>query len=387
MKTLIVYVGMQKAGSSSIKRMLKASARLLRAHGVCLPMVQTKNRDARVRFVALAREFADTPDVGLSPFCTRLAQEIQRTDATRHLMSATAFTKPEFRVAFARGLAEFAERENLVVKIIGYVRPQWQYLESLYAQLTHEGKLGRASFPRFVADMIYAGERTMFDYNVVFAPFRAAFGPRVQVFPLEPSRLTRGLPAHFLHQCGVNASPTALAGLLQANPRRGAKATEVRRLARPGADLRPIRGGKFGQLPLLIDNDAPFAGFSNAEIRDMDAHFAAANARFAREYRIDEDGVLFRDNVVPVGPRPNIASWEAFDADARQRIRQHVLDELGIDLEGGMRNAVVRCMLQGRLLVVRGFRRLRRRSLNISCIGWAGRGTFTAQGKPSMHAI
>ena len=61
-------------------------------------------------------------------------------------------------------------------------------------------------------------------------------------------------------------------------------------------------------------------------------------------------------------PRPNIASWEAFDADARQRIRQHVLDELGIDLEGGMRNAVVRCMLQGRLLVVRGFRRLLRRS-------------------------
>ena len=339
MTKLIVHVGMSKAGSTSIQRMLKHHAQLLRSNAIHVPEIRMR-KPRSVKHSGLANELAGKTRARPISRWTRLAQEVQGTDAMRCVISSEIFAKPVFRDAMAEKLVSFAERENLAVEIIGYVRPQWQYLESLYTQSTFAGKLGGATFQRFVADMLNAGESTMFDYNVVFAPYRAAFGARVKVFPLEPSRLPQGLLAHFLQQCGVHADPPAVARLPHANTRRGAKATEVFRLARVGADPGWSRIEKPKWLRLLIDDDGPFAGLSLAEIRDIEAHFAAANARFAREYRIDDDGVLFRDEAVPIGPRPNIARWQDLSPKERRFIRGYVLEVSGTDLDPGAGNPV-----------------------------------------------
>ena len=356
MTKLIVHVGMPKTGSTSIQKMLKHRAQLLRANGIHVPESQPKNRRP-MKHSGLALELADETRARPISRWTRLAREVQGTDATRCVISSEIFAKPVFRNAMAEKLVSFAERENLTVEIIGYVRPQWQYLESLYTQRTYMGKLGGATFQRFVADMLNAGESTVFDYNVVFAPYRAAFGARVKVSPLEPARLPQGLLAHFLQQCGVHADPAAVARLPHANTRRGAKATEVFRLARARVDPGRPRIGKLNRLRLLIDDDAPFAGLSLAEIRDIQAHFAAANARFAREYRIDDDGVLFRDEALPDGPRPNIAQWQDLSPKERRFIRGYILEVSGTDLDPGAGNPLPYRQVAARL----AWRRIRTR--------------------------
>ena len=363
MTKLIVHVGMPKTGSTSIQRMLKHRAQLLRANDLHVPEIWThRTREFRaMKHADLAKELADkTGARQISPW-TRLAQEVQGTDATPCVISSEVFAKPEFRDAMARELAAFAERENVAVEIIGYVRPQWQYLEALYTQHTYARAIGGATFQRFVADMLDAGERTMFDYNVVFAPYRAAFGECVKVFPLEPSRLPQGLLAHFLQQCGVPADAAAVARLPHANSRRGAKATEVYRLASARANPERWKLLQFKRLALLIDDDAPFAGLGLAEIRDIEAHFAAANARFARDYRIDDGGVLFRDDAVPAGPRPNIARWQDLSPKERRFIRGYVLKVSGIDLDPGAGNPMPSLQVAARLAWRKGELKVRTR--------------------------
>ena len=351
MKRLIVHVGMPKTGSTSIQRMLLRRRELLRARGVHVPwagLVRTGKHhllDGRShgisteRWALLAQEIRCT--AAGDPRGGNHGTARGKPAAPRFVISAEGFAKPDYRAATAARLAELAEREDLEVDIVGYVRPQWQFLESVYTQRVHGRRIG-ATFDRFVADMLEASERSELDYNVVFAPYRAAFGARVRVFPLEPSRLPEGLLAHFLGECGIHDGRALAAGLARANPRRNAKATEVRRLVRVQTHRRLKAGLEvpsglrhMTQLPSLIDDDEPFSGFDRSGIRELEAHFADANARFARDYGIDADGVLFRDPVDPGVRRPTVAQWRDFGAAERRRVRRYVLERTGIDLVPG----------------------------------------------------
>ena len=359
MKRLIVHIGPRKTGSTTIQTMLASHRDALGADGVYVPHAGTirANRGTHIR---LARELVHGRPVQWE--C--LAAEVRAAGPDCCVLSVEDFALPRYRAAAAVRLAEFAARQRLDVDLLAYVRPQWQIIESEYSQQVC-GRGVAVPFARFASNLLAEREDTTLDYNLVFGPFREAFGSRLRVFPLQPGSPPGGLAAHFLAQIGVTARLAKGIRAPRANTRRGAGEIEVRRLlcARlPGLRKLGVRKPVLPALAALIGPDAPFAGFSAAQIRVLEDRFADANRRFALDYGIDAAGTLFRDTGYGAGPRPNIASWEAFDADARQRIRQHVLDELGIDLEGGMRNAVVRCMLQGRLLVVRGFRRLRRRS-------------------------
>ena len=276
------------------------------------------------------------------------------------MISAESFARAECRAAVAAELTRLAEREDVAVGIVGYVRPQWQYLEACYTQVIYREKLGAPTFQRFVADRLDAGGRTMLDYNVVFAPYCAAFGEGVRVLPLEPSRFPQGLPADFLRQCGIDAGPAAVAGLPRRNRRRGAKETEVRRLARAAAGPRKSLERGLGRLPLLFA-DAPFAGFDPSEIENIDANFAAANARFARGYGIDADGVLFRDRVDADGARRNIGCWKDFSAGERRLVRRFVLDKWGVDIDPDAGDPVAPWRVAWRLRPIRAKLRLLRR--------------------------
>ena len=366
MKRLIVHVGKSKAGSTSIQRMLIRRREVLRANGVHVPQAGL-NRNGSHHM--LRRE----PHRPWTEHWTLLAKEIRsvaagdlggathgprrgKPAAPWFVISGEEFTRPEHRAVTAARLAELAEREDIEVDIVGYVRPQWQFLESVYTQRVHGRRIG-ATFDRFVADMLEAGERSELDYNVVFAPYRAAFGARVRVFPLEPSRLPEGLLAHFLGECGIHDRRALAAGLARANPRRNAKATEVRRLVRVQTDRRLKAGLEvpsglrhMTQLPSLIDDDEPFSGFDRSGIRELEAHFADANARFARDYGIDADGVLFRDPVDPGVRRPTVAQWRDFGAAERRRVRRYVLERTGIDLVPGAGEPASRWQVRVRVL-------------------------------------
>ena len=327
-RRLTVHVGTAKAGSTSIQNLLAARWPLLARAGVHVPLAAGGGGPPGAHH-GLARELIDP--LGAAGHWAGLEREIRRSAAARFAISCEAFTGPAHRAACAARLQALAERGALEIDIVGYVRPQWQWLESGYAQQVRTGGSDE-TFEQFVAVMLAAGPRTRLDYNAVFAPFREAFGDRVRVFALERSCLPAGVAGHFLGVLGVDAG--AAFGLARANARLGAKAVEVRRRVAGLADAPAVRAArKLLWLPALIDDDAPFAGFDRDRIERIQGGFASANGRFARDYGIEPDGVLFRDAADVPDRRRNVARWAAFDAAERRRVRRYVLDRIGVDLD------------------------------------------------------
>ena len=179
----------------------------------------------------------------------------------------------------------------------------------------------------------------------MFRPWRDAFGANVAVFPLESGRPAEGLLPHFLGLLGA-ADPATLRRVarlrLRANVRIGAGDVEVRRrvaeLLRGRAEQECRRAmRRLDGLPALLGNDPPFCAFDAPGATAVARHFACSNARFARRYGIDEDGVLFRN---PVAVDDRVATrldWADFDPGTRRAVRAWVRCRIGIDLDGDPR--------------------------------------------------
>ena len=228
---------------------------------------------------------------------------------------------------------------DLEVRVVGYVRPQYQRLESGYVQRV---KMGNESAP-FETVLKHHADDPRLDYGSVFRPWRDAFGDRLSVHPLDPVRMPDGLLADFLTVIGAG-SLSVPSGLSRMNRRLGAKHVEVLRLTNAALRSRPIPQSQRSLmlsplrlgLPALIDDDAPFAGLNPAKVQMVTGRFAAPNARFAREYGIDAAGVLFM--ALPkdgVRARPNRAAWADLSEPERTRVWGFVHDNVGVDLADG----------------------------------------------------
>ena len=329
-KRLIVHVGPPKTGSTSIQQALFTCRDKLRADGIHVPRAGLRQHFSKR---SLSHSGLTCQHQRESNW-TKLAEEIASTDAETFVVSAEHLTTLGRHVACAEQLEKLVARTSVEVDVVGFVRPQWQLLQSSYSQNVHSQR-SKKRFSQFVREMLDAGEMTKLDYRLVFAPYRTRFGDRVKVFPLQASHLPRGLVAHFLSLVGAGTVVMEEASAQpHANKRHGAKALEVCRLvrARLGAG-RLTRRHLLPELPTLLNEDAPFAGFSWDEIRQIEDRFALANAAFARENGISADGTLFQKAAASDAMRPNLARWEDFDSDERRRVRRYVLKRTGVDLE------------------------------------------------------
>ena len=242
-------------------------------------------------------------------------------------------------------IARLAESLDMDVRIVAYVRPQYQYFEARYAQWVKDAAHW-LPFNAFVAASFAlrpVEQHPWLNYARVFARWRAAFGGRLSVVPLEPTRLPRGLLGHFLDQLGVRDLDPGPVG--RRNERPGAKAVQVHRLVtaglvRRGRNLRKHRAALRRMLRGQLAADTPFAGFSAADAHGLMARFAAENAAFARAYAIDPDGVLFRDTPVDDRARPNVATWEYLDDGERAAVRDWARRTVGFDPAPRRRHAV-----------------------------------------------
>lgn len=331
-RRLIVHVGTAKAGSTSIQLLLHTRARHLAGFGIHVARID------RLRLAGTANRltrFSENQGAPTRPSDWRhLDGEIDRCAAARIVMSAETFTSPYRSAAAVAMLLELADRHGLEIEVVAYVRPQWQRIESAYSQSLRAGRTA-SRFDSFVAGMLNAGNRTRLDYNRVFEPFREAFGNRLRVYPVEPSRIPQGLLAHFLGVIG--GDPRLAVSLPRMNARAGAKELEVRRLvsASTGIDQPQRCRLWMGWLPALFDNDAAFRGFDHSGILNIQDAFAASNARFATDYGIDVGGILFQDAVESAGPRPHRVEWSDLEIVERHRVRRYVLDHTGVDLDPG----------------------------------------------------
>ena len=230
-------------------------------------------------------------------------------------------------------IAAFAEAVDAEVRIIAYVRPQYQMLESTYSQRT-QTRRNLKSFEVFKAEYLASGE---LDWNTTFEPWRKTFGPAsLIVTPLERSRVGEDIRLHFLRQLGER-DPPQLPRWPPLGVRVGAKLLEVNRMAgmalqAAGRNPREVKILRSCNMAPVIRRDEPFAALSAEEVGAVTELFAASNARFARDYGIDADGVLFREPGPDRHRRPNQASWTDLSAGERRRARLLALDRLGIDI-------------------------------------------------------
>ncbi len=333
-RRLVLHVGTRKTGSTSIQYMLGAMAPWLARRGIRVASSGRLRRGAGNHgnlAYERPRDPAYRPALG---GWADLRAEILGSAASVFVVSSELLTADGRARGGAGAAAALAEATGLEVDIVGYVRPQWQRVESGWTQQAKYGM--RETLDEFV-EAALDGTGVVLDYNAVFAPWREAFGDRVRVFPLEPSRLGRGLLAHFLGVLGVSdVDPRLLARLPRANVRPGAKELEARRLAAAamrGLDAAERRRRLYGlsMMSALFDDDTPFAGLGADRARAVMARYEAANARFAREYGIDADGVLFRDPVFD-GCGGAMACWDDFGEGERRRVRRYVLDAAGVDI-------------------------------------------------------
>ena len=309
----------------------------LRRRGVHVPLAG-RNGARSARHAQLKRALdRGKPGPEQGPW-RQLLEEIRASDARQFVISDESFSqRPQPQIA--KAIAEVARLASLDVDIVGYVRPQWQYIEARYAQMVKHG-WGWSPFERFVAETLMRAAvrgHAWLDYGSVFAPWREALGDsdHLTILPLEPSRPADGLVAHFLGLLG--AGDLAWADQRRYNTRLGAKQVEVRRLTAtalsrhvPPSGIPPMMK-RLDDLPTLLGPDAPFAGLSQVRALELMEYLGPANAAFADEYGLDADGVLFRDAVADSLVRPNVAQWHHFQAHEQRAVREYVQRTVGVD--------------------------------------------------------
>lgn len=331
-RTLVVHVGMPKAGSSSIQYMMHRLSPALERAGVYVPAT-ARSWGAHQSLVLPPGHWRHRPHLG---GWADLEREVRRCSAPLCVISSEHFTgslEGFLGAGRVRAMARAARRE---VRVVGYVRPQYALLESIY---TEDVKSGATCAP-FDAYLEACTRLHRFDYDAVFRRWRKAFGIRLSVYPLEAARMPEGVVAHFLALLDARHLIPDAAALPRRNERIGAKHLEVLRLARSAMESRRFADrsvhARMLQLhrkaPAALAGNAPFRPLDAIQIRAVTAHFAAANARFAREYGVDDAGVLFREKPADAAGRPCRADWSDFDIAERRWVRQLVRDVAGVDL-------------------------------------------------------
>lgn len=175
-RTAYVHVGTHKTGTTSIQALLAMNDRALHDAGVLIP--QTGRIESGLAgHHNIAWELAGHPqfDPRFGTF-ENLLCEIASADNTNVCLTSEEFEFLHLDEAALRRLRDGLIGVGCVPKIILYLRPQADYLESLYAQLS---PVWNIDFPNFLDTIVEAGMYgcSWFDYDRLASSFSDIFGP------------------------------------------------------------------------------------------------------------------------------------------------------------------------------------------------------------------
>ena len=340
-RTLVVHIGLPKTGSTSIQRMLCVLAGPLREHGIHVP---SAGQNANGAHWNLVHEYMGNREYqahrgGWAELSRELRDSVT---AHRFVISAESFSMQRAVDEAIPRIASLAQEADLDVEIAGYVRPQHRLLESGYSESCKGFEM--RPFEAFLEARL---DHWRYDYNKCFRPWRDAFGDRLVLHPLDSTRMPAGLLPHFLAVLGVPELSARLA-LPRLNRRLGAKQLEVARLVAVALHEEMLNretaarllGSVLRAVSTRLIDDAPFVGLDPEQRRAVAERFAESNARLARDYGIDADGVLFRSPAVVEGERGNRAAWEDFTDHERTTVTRIVRNLAGVDLQRATRRWV-----------------------------------------------
>lgn len=206
-KTAFVHAGTHKTGTTSLQAMLAANAKMLRSAGVLVPLAGRIERgSAGHHNVAweLLRDPRFDPRRGT---LDALLREIAAADEPVACISSEDFELLHGDAAALERLRDGLLAIGYDPTIVLYLRPQADYLESLYAELLKAWDVG---FEEFFEAILARGAfgPSLFDYERLTDAFAQTFGrEHVVVRPYRATARPEALQREFVELLAPGAVP------------------------------------------------------------------------------------------------------------------------------------------------------------------------------------
>lgn len=206
-----------------------------------------------------------------------LVREIRSCDPSMVVLSAETFSVRPGDPVIADWAARLADEFNPNrVVILGYVRPQWSYLESHYTQMVKIGATG----DRFQQFVDREQKRPIFDYSLVFSTWLERFGDSLLVRPYPSDVVADFFAVANLRKPQI--SP-------RVNVRPGAKQIEMLKLLNgdlkaKGDERRKAFARAQEWLAARYPEDLPFKALTPSLLIQIADRFAETNQGLADRY-------------------------------------------------------------------------------------------------------
>ena len=284
-----LHIGLPKSGSTSIQSMIFANRTRLAKHGIYVPETST-NGYRRADHHMLAWEIIgkSAPD-DVAGHREALKSELARRRNPEHILITSEYFQDKLRSApYLEGLRDDFAAMGYRLRMLAYVRPQPEYINSNYAQNV---KLLFNNMPanEYVQRSLHLGR---YDYKKHLLPAFALDGIDVVYRPFNREIMKRGICVDFLATLGLDEQ--AISGFklptienATPGPRTLALCLAIsRRLAVEGIILdADDRNRASRMLQEMGDhlgwNAVKFAGISKGGVERLRERFIAGNDEFA----------------------------------------------------------------------------------------------------------
>lgn len=313
MQRIVFHVGIAKTGTTAIQRSLLASSETLLERRILYP--RTGRGGSGLALLAKAVQGRSNP--ARPEAHQALLAEVRASGASVLVLSSEWFLGDlgGGTAEWARSLSEELATER--TQVLVYVRPQWELMETRYAQLVKMGMI-TSTFPDYIESK--AGSRGL-DYLWRFRHWSDAF-EELDVRPYGPGHLVGDdVVTDFWHAADIG-SPPEHSGRYP-NRRPGARTIEMLRMiglalrAEGSWDDRSVRRAlKLGRRRIEdeLADDVPFRPMTSDSIMRVAERFAASNAELVRRHLGERHASLFS----PVEER-RASTWSFDDATAHER--------------------------------------------------------------------
>lgn len=313
MKELILHIGSTKTGSSAIQDFLWTNREALEAHGVLYPNIGIAGSAHHLLAAAIhpsawhmhAADFAEKDRLAcFNEFTRQVREEAEKSPANKVFLSSE-YLWGRFDQTFFSRIQTL--RESFEMRLLCYLRPQDDWLESTYVQCVKSGE-GRTFREWLLANLDRPG--AFCHYDAILQQWEQVFPPeRIHVRPYEAAEGTTDSVDEVVDFLEIS-KPHAMVPLTRSsNPSPIPRDTEIIRLINRSA-LSPAKKEKARKNLLRNskkkDPHTRFHYLSADETIELFKRYQRGNDAVAQKYSKSHAGPLFKR------PPPKPAEWPAW---------------------------------------------------------------------------
>ena len=277
----IIHIGMHKTGTTTIQATLAANRQSLIENGVLYPSAGAISTGGHLNLVyETISSWNYKPSIGS---WNELIAETREHDLPLVLLSAENFSGAQNTKKIIDAIKAYCADVDAEPVIVAYVRPQYSYINSLYAQNASTGYTNR-----LFADYVFENLKSdRLDYEKTFGPWFDSFSD-VKIIPFEPDGRSPLVQQFFSH-LGLSDVPVDDTKNTLLNARLGVRAVEFSRKATETlaearlftkAQRHAIANYISSECTTAFPKDASFSGLDADTALSIDRHFAASNIEF-----------------------------------------------------------------------------------------------------------